>query len=86
MNIGSQHSAFDWNQFSRDVCVSYFINHPEPIGEPGRIVEIDESLFSKINYEVGRLIPQQWIFDGYELGTKKGFLMPIIHQWAFQIQ
>ena len=77
MNIGSRYSAVNWNQFCRDVCVSYFINHPEPKGGPGRVVEIDESLFSKRKYEVGRLVPQQSIFRGYESKTKKGFLIPV---------
>lgn len=92
LNIGSQHSTVDWNQFCRDLCVSYFINYPEPIGGLGRVVEIDESLFSKRKYEIGRLVPQQWIFGGYEPGKKERLfnswsksrcsnLMPIIHLW-----
>ena len=40
-------------------------------------MEIDESLFSKRKYEVGRLVPQQRIFGGYEPETKKGFLVPV---------
>ena len=77
LNIGSDDTIVDWNQFCRDICVSYFLNNPDPIGGPGCIVEIDESVFCRRKYEVGRMIPQQWIFGGYEPGTKKGFLIPV---------
>ena len=40
------------------------INNPEQTGGPGCIVKIDESFFSKTKHEVGRLVPQQWIFGG----------------------
>ena len=61
--------------------MSYFINNPEQIGG-GCVVEIDESLFSKRKYEVGRLVSQQWIFGGYEPETKKGFLVPVANRDA----
>lgn len=32
LNIGSNHTIVDWNQFCRDICVSYFVNNPQQIG------------------------------------------------------
>ena len=37
----STHTTVDWKQFFHDVCVEYFINHPEQIGGQRVIVEID---------------------------------------------
>jgi hypothetical protein len=44
-DIGSEHTVVGWNNFLRDVCAQYFIDHPMVIGGPGHIVEIDESKF-----------------------------------------
>ena len=77
LEIGSSHTIVDWKQFCRDVCVAYFLNHPQQIGGPGRVVEIDESLFSKRKYNRGRVLPEQWIFGGYDPVDKKDFLVPV---------
>ena len=62
LQIGSEHSIVDWNQYCRDIAVSHFLNNPVQIGSPGHIVEIDESLFSRRKYNRERIIPEQWIF------------------------
>ncbi|XP_074660563.1 uncharacterized protein LOC141913025 [Tubulanus polymorphus] len=77
LEIQSEHTIVDWNQFCRDVCVSYFVNHPTQLGGPGRLVEIDESLFARRKYNQGRIVAEQWIFGGYEAETKQGFLVPV---------
>ena len=47
------------NQAVRDVCVQDLQNKPSaPIGGPGEIVEIDESLFSKRKNNKGRVLPE----------------------------
>ena len=60
----------------------YFLNHPERIGGEGQVVEIDDSLFSRRKYNRGRLIPEQWVFGGYDPLTKKGFLVPVARRDA----
>ena len=47
LDIGHAGTVVDWNQYCRDIAVQYFLNNPVQLGGPGRIVEIDESLFSR---------------------------------------
>ena len=69
LQIWSEHSIVDWNQYCRDIAVSHFVNNPVQIGGPGHIVQIDESLFSRKKYNRGRIVPEQWIFGGYYQGS-----------------
>ncbi|XP_071506451.1 uncharacterized protein [Diadema antillarum] len=89
----SNKTTVDWMQFFRDVCVLYFQNHPQQIGGPGVVVEIDESLFAKRKNNVGRVRPEKWVLGGDEPARKIGFLvevqqrdaatlLPIIQQWV----
>ena len=50
LQIRSEHSIVDWNQYCRDIAISHFINNPVQIGGPGHLVETDESLFSRRKY------------------------------------
>ena len=92
LEIGGEHSIVDWFQFCRDICYSFFVRFPQQIGGQGIIVEIDESLFARRKNNVGRVVPQQWVFGGFDTVTKIGFLVevpdrsaatliPIIQQW-----
>lgn len=47
------------------------------IGGHGHTVAIDETLVSKGKYHVGRLVKEQWVFGGYDIQTKLGFLVPV---------
>ena len=57
------------------------------------MVEIDESLFVRRKYNRSRIGAEQWIFGGYDLVAKKGFLvivprrdavtlLPLVQQWV----
>ena len=52
----SSHSTVDWASFCRQVCIDAVITQVQPIGGPGKIVEIDESMFGKKKYLIIRLI------------------------------
>ena len=53
------------------------MNNPVQLGGPGRVVEIDKSLFSRRKYNRGRVVEGQSIFGRYESITKEGFLIPV---------
>ena len=72
LDISSQ-TATDWLNFVRDTCCKYVCdwNYVYGIGGPGKIVEIDESLFFKRKYNCGKLRGQTWIFGGVERGNSE---------------
>lgn len=53
------------------------IDNMEPIGGPGKIVEIDESKFGKRKYHKGHRVKGQWVFGGYERGSGRVFAVPV---------
>ena len=53
----------------RDICLEEILINPQPIGGPGKIVEIDESKFGKRKYNRGRLLTGQWVFGMVERDT-----------------
>ncbi|XP_065652863.1 uncharacterized protein LOC136080179 [Hydra vulgaris] len=85
LEIGSNKTVVDWNQFCRDIAVTYFLNNRVQLGGPGSIVEIDESLFSRRKYNRGRIKEDQWIFGAYDIATKEGLLIPVAHRDAATI-
>ncbi len=47
------------------------------IGGPNHVVEIDETLVCKRKYNVGKIVKEQWVFGGYDVTEKVGFLIPV---------
>ena len=50
----AQQTSIDWASFCRQVCIDAVITQVKPIGGPGKVVEIDESLFGKKKYGRGK--------------------------------
>ena len=68
----------DWKMFLRDLCAEHFIRKPMQIGGPERIVEIDESIFTRRKYNRGRLAREQWVFGDIDTTTKEGFMVTVV--------
>ena len=77
LGIVGEHTIVDWKNFCRDICLEYFIRNPVVIGGPGQTVEIDECLLVRRKYNVGHQVREQWVFGGYDVATKVGFMVPV---------
>jgi len=62
----SNKTVIDFYNFYRKVCVVILEDHSEPIGGPGRVVEVDESKFGKRKFSRGKKVDGVWVFGGIE--------------------
>jgi hypothetical protein len=80
-NTRSRKTTNIWyNKLSR---LSYSImksQGPSKIGGIGHIVEIDESLFSKRKYNVGRILKSRWVIGGIDLMTRDTFFVEVSYR------
>lgn len=70
-------AVIDWNNYLREVCANTLICNPVIVGGPNTTVEIDESLFTRRKYAVGRVFPQQWVFGGICRETGECFMFTV---------
>jgi len=70
----SNRTMVDFYNFFREVCSVILQEHSEPIGGPGKIVEIDESKFGKRKHNRGRRVDGVWVFGGIERDSTEDFL------------
>ncbi|GFS47192.1 mitotic-spindle organizing protein 2A [Trichonephila clavipes] len=64
-----KNTVVDWYMFCREVCMAAVLKESEPLGGEGKIVEIDESMFGKMNgaksNERGNLsVIKEWVVPG----------------------
>ena len=75
-------TIIQWYSYFRDVCSHWLLKNPYTIGGPGQVVEIDESLVARRKANVGRLVPERWVFGGVERATNRGFLVEVLDRTA----
>ena len=66
-----------WAEKCRQVVYDHLFSHPEKIGGPGVIVEVDESMFGRRKYHRGHRVDGHWVFGGIEANTGKSFFIPV---------
>lgn len=78
----NKNTTVDFNNYLREVCAASLLRSPCVIGGEGLDVEIDESCFARRKYNVGRMLPTQWVFGGYCRQTKECFLIAVENRSA----
>lgn len=73
----AEHTFVDWRSFLREVCALKIMSENVRLGGPGHEVQIDESLFARRKYHVGRYVKEQWIFGAIDCVTKDCILVPV---------
>ncbi|XP_036370340.1 uncharacterized protein LOC115225578 isoform X2 [Octopus sinensis] len=76
--LGVSHTAaVDYTSCLREVCAEDLLFNPVQIGGPGKVVEIDETVFSRRKCRLGGRPPHQWVYKGVCRKAKQVFLYTI---------
>jgi transposase-like protein/ribosomal protein S27AE len=79
----SQKTSYIWYNKLRKLSYTIMTSlRPQKIGGIGHIVEIDESLFSKRKYNVGRSVRQIWVLGGIDITTGDSFFVEVLRRDA----
>jgi hypothetical protein len=80
LGIDTMHTLPDWYNMHRDLCIDWMAAHPNQIGGPGHVVQIDESLVSAPKRTINghaRPMRERWVFGGIDQTTKEAFLVEV---------
>lgn len=70
-------------RYIRDICSWKLLQDDiHKLGEPGHVVQIDESVFTRRKYNVGRVVDCKWVIGIYDVQDKRGYLQLIEHRDA----
>uniref|UniRef100_A0A1X7V8Z4 ISXO2-like transposase domain-containing protein n=1 Tax=Amphimedon queenslandica TaxID=400682 RepID=A0A1X7V8Z4_AMPQE len=75
--IGSNSTIVAWCYFAREVGLTVLERDSQPLGGPGKVVEVDESKFGKRKFNRGLRVDGQWVFGGIERGLKRCFMVTL---------
>ena len=83
----SNRTIIDFYNFLQEVCCVTLEEQFEPIGGPGKIIEIDESKFGKRKYNRDKRADGVWVFGGIERDSSppKCFFQPVTDRSAATI-
>ncbi|CEF61523.1 Transposase, ISXO2-like domain-containing protein [Strongyloides ratti] len=70
-------TTVDWNSLLREVCLFMEKKDENMIGGKGYTVEVDETLLARRKNHAGRMLGQQWCFEGVCRETKECFVEPV---------
>lgn len=71
----SETTIVKWSHQIRQAELDWCQKHtPQTLGGPGTVVEVDEAKFGHRKYNRGRVVNEQWIFGGFQRGSKSVFL------------
>ena len=65
----SKVTVVEWFQRCRAICADFLLEHQQPIGGPGKTVEIDETKIGHRKYNRGRLRDGVWVFGAIDADT-----------------
>lgn len=69
-------SSVSWSSYCSTVTDLWF-EEQDSIGGDGVIVEMDETVIVKMNYDNSLVLSQIWVFGGIERVSKKTFVVPL---------